>query len=197
MLRRVESDLLLRGVLSAEEKHVIVFDATDRRRRVSPPPVVCTWVATAAAWAPALVELVRVELETAQYHVTNLTVVFLALENYRWRGLQAEQARHQGVLHEDNHGDGIEDCGLALHVEPGVRFTEPDQAFQHADRLSIFAHFRVLPQKLIIGVQDCFGFLSDYGFENFLHEVNVLAQFGGAPRLLFVLPSFRLVGALL
>ena len=60
---------------------------------------------------------------------------------------------------------------------------QPDQTLEHANRFAVFADSRVLPQELIVGVQDQLSVFSHDWLEYFLDEVDVLAELGGAPGL--------------
>ena len=88
------------------------------------------------------------------------------------------------MLHENNYGDGVENCRFAFHVQTRIRFTQPNQALEHADRFPVLTNLRTLPQELIVGVKYQLSLLGYHWLKHFLDEVYVLSQRGLTPRLL-------------
>jgi hypothetical protein len=72
------------------------------------------------------------------------------------------------VLHEDYNSDCVEHSSLRFHVESSVRFAKPDQALKHPHRLAILAYPGILPQKLVIFVDNDLGFFAYDWLNDFL-----------------------------
>ena len=130
-----------------KKEHIVILNSTYRRRCVSSASV----IASLTMIAPPTVsdvfsgaKLARIKFQATQDHVSDLAVVSLVSIHDRRGLLEAKEARHQRVFHKHDDCDHIENRHFALHVEPGVRLTKSDQTFQHANRLTILANFRVL-----------------------------------------------------
>ena len=64
-----------------------------------------------------------------------------------------------------------------------MRFAQSDETFKHTDGLPILADSWVLPEELIVGVEDDFCFLTHDRLKDFLDESDVLAELIVCPEL--------------
>ena len=123
-------------VISAEKHNIVVFNPAYRRWSIFPSLVVMSGVTlliSTITTAFLRSKLTGIEFKSAQDKVTHRTVITLTFEEDRRGRLQAKEAGHECLLHEDDDGDCVKDCRLALHVQTRMSFTQSDQTLKHSN----------------------------------------------------------------